>query len=111
MLSIYEPSGPMAHPRLPLDYIERSVRWAVRSPLLMRNRRCLRSGLLGYEALRRAGYVPELHFSVDQAGATADGIKAHCWVSIDGRPVINLPKAGHVLLFTHGRKQRTEPAE
>lgn len=100
ILAMAEPPG-RTYPPYSLEYIERSVRWAVRGPLLMRNRRCLRSGLLGYEFLGRSGYTPELRFSVDKKAATADRIAAHCWVCIDGAPVINEPMPGHVLLLSH----------
>ena len=101
ILARYEPAGGAGYPRFPLEYLERSVRWAVRAPVFMRNRRCLRSGLLGYEFLRRAGYAPELLFSVDKAAATSDRVKAHCWVCVDGVPVVNEPMPGHVLLYRY----------
>lgn len=104
MLALFEPREGVALPHFPLDYVGRSVRWAVRAPLLMRNRRCLRSGLLGYQALRRAGYVPQLHFSVARSAASAPRVEAHCWVSIEGRPVVNEPMAGHVLLFSYPQR-------
>lgn len=106
MLAMFEPRDSSALPRFPLDYVGRSVHWAVRAPLLMRNRRCLRSGLLGYEVLRQAGYAPQLHFSVDRGAANSVRVEAHCWVSIDGRPVVNAPNAGHVLLFSYPQQQR-----
>lgn len=104
ILALYGSSDSEALPPFPADYVERSVRWAVRRPLLMRNRRCFRSGLLAYEVLRRAGYEPKLHFSVSSDAAVTERVEAHCWVSIADRPVVNQPKAGHILLFTHPRQ-------
>lgn len=101
ILALYEPAANRGLPRFSTDYLERSIRWAVRRPMLMRNRRCFRSGLLGYQALRRAGYDPQLHFSVSDGAVTAERVEAHCWVTVDARPVVNRPKDGHVLLFTH----------
>lgn len=104
ILALYEPSANEGLPRFSTDYLERSIRWAVRRPLLMRNRRCFRSGLLGYQALRRAGYDAQLHFSVSDGAVTAECVEAHCWVTVEARPVVNRPQDSHVLLFTHPRQ-------
>lgn len=88
-------------PHWPVAYLERSVRWAVRAPILMRNRRCLRSGLLGYSVLKQAGYQPELLFSVENRSIATDRLAAHCWVCLDGKPVINLPLPDHVIVYRH----------
>jgi hypothetical protein len=77
------------------------VRWAVRGPILMRDRRCLRSGLLGYAALKEAGYTPELLFSVDRKSVATERLSAHCWVCVDGVPVINQPLPDHVVVFNY----------
>jgi hypothetical protein len=101
LLEMYEPRGSARTPHWPLDYLERSVRWAVRGPILMRDRRCLRSGLLGYAALRAAGYAPVLRFSVDRKSVATNRLAAHCWVCVDDVPVINQPLPDHVVVFRH----------
>ena len=50
---------------LPWTYIVHRVKRTVRRPWLMRDRRCLREGLLGFRFLRMAGLDPELRFGVD----------------------------------------------
>lgn len=86
---------------LPLDYVSACVRKAVRRPWLMRDRRCLREGLLGFEFLTRAGYLPELHFALDPASLSEDRIRAHCWVCLDGEPVIGDRQGDQVTIFVH----------
>ena len=108
MLAMFEPKGAQRTPHWSLDYLERSVRWAVRGPILMRDRRCLRSGLLGYAALKAAGYAPELRFSVDRKSVATDRLAAHCWVCVDGLPVINQPLPDHVVVFSHTAAAPTE---
>ncbi len=88
-------------PHLPVPDIARFVRKAVRNPILMRDRRCLRAGLVGYEYLRRAGYRPQLHFAVDEVSIGSPRISAHCWVSIDGEEVINNRMDGQVTIYVH----------
>jgi hypothetical protein len=60
-----------------------------RHPWLMRDRRCLRQGLIGYRYLRKAGYQPELHFGVEANSLDEEVINAHCWVVVEGKPVIS----------------------
>jgi hypothetical protein len=101
ILKTYEREGPARTPHWPVAYLERTVRWAVRGPILMRDRRCLRSGLLGYAALKEAGYTPELRFSVDRKSVATERLSAHCWVCVDGVPVINQPMPDHVVVFNY----------
>jgi hypothetical protein len=108
MLQMFEPKGMQRTPQWSLDYLERSVRWAVRGPILMRDRRCLRSGLLGYAALKAAGYAPELRFSIDRKSVATNRLAAHCWVCVDGVPIINQPLPDHVVVFTHGATTPTK---
>jgi hypothetical protein len=47
---------------------------------------CFQRGLAAHWMLRRHGYDSVLHYGVAQeAGA---GLKAHVWVSLDGRPMV-----------------------
>ncbi len=49
---------------LPADYISRAVRKATRNPILMRDRKCLRQGLLAFGYMAQAGLKPELRFGI-----------------------------------------------
>ena len=71
------------------DYIAARVLHATRRPWLMRDRRCLRQGLLGCRFLAEAGYAPELHFGIDGDSIGTHRLSAHCWVCINGKPVLN----------------------
>jgi hypothetical protein len=91
--------------RLSADYIARRVRRATRRPVLMRERPCLREGLLGYRFLRLAGFEPELHFGVDPASVAAERLRAHCWVVLDGENVLSAPlkDMAEILVVCGGR--------
>src|SRR5262245_21877087 len=86
---------------LPLAYIVRHVRRTLRRPLLMRDRRCLREGLLACRYLAAAGYEPELHFGIDQTSARGPGVEAHCWVVHQGEAVLNPPQTNMVPIFIY----------
>jgi len=92
---------PNSWPHFSVPYIARSVRRVTRWPILMRNNRCLRSGLLGFAALRRCGYEPRLHFSVDPKSIGRPSLSAHCWVTLDGIEVINARIPGQVQIHVH----------
>ena len=77
-----------------LGVIERRLR----DPWRMRGRRCLRSGLLAFYFLRRAGIPAVLHFGVYATGQTRD--QAHCWLTLDGRILADPPGERHVLVLT-----------
>ncbi len=83
---------------------------ATRKSWLMRNRRCLRQGLIGYRFLRKAGHEPELHFGIDAGSVERDRIDAHCWVVLDGKPVVNDILDGMVTIHVHGPTS-AEPAK
>ena len=71
------------------DYITARVLRATRRPWLMRDRPCLRQGLLGCRFLAEAGYAPELHFGINSDSIGTHRLSAHCWVCINGKPVLN----------------------
>lgn len=71
------------------DYITARVLRATRRPWLMRDRPCLRQGLLGCRFLAEAGYAPELHFGINGDSIGTHRLSAHCWVCINGKPVLN----------------------
>lgn len=60
-----------------------------KKPWLMRDRRCLRQGILGMQFLSKSGYNPVLKFGVDVKSISSDKLKAHCWVEIEGKAVLN----------------------
>jgi hypothetical protein len=88
-------------PQFEAGRIGRWVKRAVRRPVVMRDRRCLREGLLGFHFLRRAGHVPELHFSLDSNSIGSNRLSAHCWVCVDGKPVVGTPLDNHVTIYVY----------
>jgi Transglutaminase-like superfamily len=71
------------------DTIRDRVISVTHRPWLMRNRRCLRQGILGMRYLRKAGYNPVLKFGIDTRSVSKNKIAAHCWVELNGKPLIN----------------------
>lgn len=86
---------------LPAGYIVTSVNRTVRHPWLMRDRRCLREGLLAHRFLRLAGFDPDLRFGVDPKSIQASRLSAHCWVCLDGRTVVSNSLPGMVEIYRH----------
>jgi hypothetical protein len=86
-------------------YIARRVRRTTRRPRLMRDRPCLRQGLLAMRFLQLAGYRPVLHFAVDRTSVTRSVLSAHCWVTLDGEALLNsaTPTMVEILSYTDGR--------
>jgi hypothetical protein len=89
------------HPRKPYagmlaEQILHSVKSSCTRPWLMRDRRCLREGLLAFRFLYAAGYRPRLHFGVDRDSIGRGRLAAHCWVSLDGAIVLNPPLPTYV---------------
>jgi hypothetical protein len=92
-------------------YIAHRVKRATRRPRLMRDRPCLRQGLLAMRFLRLAGYRPVLHFAVDRTSIARDVLAAHCWITLDGEVLLNPATPGmvEVLSFTDDRLTPTVP--
>lgn len=57
----------------------------------MRDRPCLRDGVLAFRFLKLAGFEPEVHFGIDRTSVAQDRLSAHCWVVVDGIVVLNPP--------------------
>ena len=95
--------------KMPADAILRAVKKTAARPWLMRHRRCLREGLLGFHFLSRAGYKPLLHFAIIPATAATARPRAHCWISLDGAIVLNPPEVPMLDLFTYDGS-RSAPA-
>jgi hypothetical protein len=87
---------------LAVGYIAKRVKRASRRPWAMRDRRCLREGLLAYRFLSLAGYAPSLHFGVERSSTTKERVSAHCWVDVGAETVLNPPSAGMVEIFRYG---------
>lgn len=95
---------------LSVDQIVTAVKNSVARPWRMRGRRCLREGLLAFRYLHLAGHRPTLHFGiVPQTAATARP-RAHCWVCVDNRIVLNPPEEPMVELFSYDG-DRSVPVE
>jgi hypothetical protein len=112
-----EPGSIRPYEGLGADEIVGEVRRLTRHPWAMRDRRCLRQGLLAYRYLRLAGYAPALHFGVDRTSVADPKIKAHCWVVLDGNPILNPPDPSMVTILVYdgpeslaGSRGRTLPA-
>lgn len=69
-------------------------------PWLMRDRRCLRQGILGMRFLAKSGFKPVLKFGVDVKSIADDKLSAHCWVEIDGRAVLNDEMENMVVIYS-----------
>jgi len=95
---------------LSADYIARQVLRTTRHPWLMRDRRCLRQGLLGQRFLAEAGFIPELHFGIDPCSLNTARVSAHCWVCLDGIPVLNDRLPGMLTILTHCDGQSSTPS-
>ncbi len=73
---------------------------AVKRPILMRDRPCLREGLLLNRFLILTGRNPVIHFGVDRASVGGPRIKAHCWVA-QGDRVFNPPSPSMIEILEH----------
>lgn len=103
--------APTPYRGLPSAYIVASVNRTVRHPWLMRDRRCLREGLLGFRFLRMAGFDPDLRFGVDAKSMQEPRLSAHCWVCLDDEPVVSDSLPGMVEIYRHhAGTARAKPA-
>jgi hypothetical protein len=86
-------------------YIVRRVKRTTRRPWLMRDRPCLRQGLLAMRFLQLAGYRPVLHFAVDRTSVTRSVLSAHCWITLDDKVLLNpaTPTMVEILSYADGR--------
>lgn len=91
------PSGTYAG--LSAEYILKHVARVTRRPYFMRERRCLRQGLLAFRFMKAAGKDVELHFGIDRVHL--QNIRAHCWIVHNGRVVLNPPDANTQTIFVH----------
>jgi hypothetical protein len=111
VLRLARPGGPRFL-GLPHEYIAKRILRTTRRPWLMRDRRCLRQGLLGQRFFAEAGYAPELHFGIEPRSIGTAQVSAHCWVCLDGRPALNdrLPNMKTILVHAGDGTARVPPA-
>lgn len=103
-------SGTTPYRGLAADYIVRRVKKSTRRPWLMRDRPCLRDGVLALRFLRLAGYAPILHFGVDRESVTRDALSAHCWVALDRKTILNPPAPSMVEVLVYAGDRLVPPA-
>jgi hypothetical protein len=94
------PRGGTPYRGLSVDTIARSCRSAVRHPIFMADRPCLREGLLLNRFLVMAGYAPTLHLGVDRTSVNGPRMKAHCWIQLGDR-TFNPPDGNTVEIHVH----------
>jgi hypothetical protein len=101
VLKLARPDAAMPYRGLSLAYVLKRVRRTARRPVLMRDRRCLREGLLAFRFLNAAGFDPELHFGIDQTSLPGPRLKAHCWIVQEGEIVLNPPDENMTPIYIH----------
>ena len=82
------------------ETIWRCCHRTVKRPILMRDRPCLREGLLLNRFLVMAGYEPSLHFGIEKGSVHGPAIEAHCWVKLGDR-VFNPPTDSMIEIHSH----------
>lgn len=110
LLALTRPRPATPYRGLQAEYIVRRVKKATRRPWLMRDRPCLREGVLALRFLRLAGYNPTLHFAVDRDSVTRDALSAHCWVVLDQKTMLNPPTPSMVEILIYAEDQLGPPA-
>jgi len=83
------------------DLISKYAIRLTRNPILMRNNQCLRTGVLGYTMLRRAGHEPQLWFGLEDKSLEQEALEAHCWVVLDGKSVIDDQHENMTVIHIH----------
>jgi Transglutaminase-like superfamily len=101
LIAKYEPGTKRSFVGLQATDILGVVRHVTRHPWVMRNRRCLRQGLLAYRYLTLSVYRPELHFGLEKSSLADPRIRAHCWVVLDDGAALNPPEDGMMTVFVY----------
>ncbi len=104
LLALACPPAATPYRGLAADHIVKRVKRSCRRPWLMRDRRCLREGLLAFRFLSMAGYSPVLRFGVER-GSVARGqrLSAHCWIEVENETMLNPPLPDIVEILCHPR--------
>jgi hypothetical protein len=103
-------AGSRAYADLPPAEIVAAVKASVARPWRMRGRPCLREGLLAFHYLSLAGHRPVLHFGIVPRTAATAHPRAHCWLSLNGKTVLNPPLEPMLDLFSYDGRSAI-PAE
>ena len=82
------------------ETIWRCCHRTVKHPRVMRDRPCLREGLLLNRYLVMAGFEPSLHFGIDKDSIRDPKVRAHCWVRLGAR-IFNPPTPAMIEIHTH----------
>lgn len=93
------PPGASAYREFSAPAIVAAVKRAARRPWVMRDRRCLREGLLAFRYLSLAGHRPLLHFALEPESLKEPTMSAHCWVTVDDAILMNPPTPTMMPLF------------
>jgi hypothetical protein len=93
--------GARAYSDLTSEEIAAAVKAAVARPWRMRGRRCLREGLLAFHYMCLAGYKPVLHFGLVPKSALTTRPRAHCWINLGGKTVLNPAQEPMLDLFSY----------
>jgi hypothetical protein len=110
LLAIATPRpGARAHTHLGAATIADAVKRAARRPWLMRDRRCLREGLMAFHYLRLAGHRPLLHFAIEPGSLTEARLSAHCWVTVNEEVLMNPPTPTMMNLFAWDGARMIKP--
>lgn len=110
LLALTKPRSVAPYRGLAADYISRRVKKATRRPWVMRDRPCLREGVLAIRFLRLAGFDPTLHFAVDRNSVSHDVLSAHCWVVLDDKAMLNPPTPSMVEILVYAGDRLIPPA-
>lgn len=103
LLRLVTPPGwlrPYRH--MQADAIAAAVDRRLARPVHMRRRACLRKGLMLFHFLRLAGRPAVMHFGVYGPGNEQARMRAHCWVTVDGRAICDEPDRPHATVLSHG---------
>lgn len=111
LLELYEPGSLRPFVGIAPAAMLEAVRRVTHHPWGMRDRRCLRQGLLAYRYLSMAGFSPALHFGVDRNSIADPRISAHCWIVLDGKVVLNPPVEAMVTVFVYDGPQSLASAK
>jgi len=103
LLNRLPPPSRAPYENLPAHFIAYRAKRAVRRPRLMKDRRCLREGLLAERFLRLAGYQPELRFGIARDSLLQDKLRAHCWVVLHGNIILNEPTSEMIEVLVRDR--------
>jgi hypothetical protein len=111
LIALYEPGRSGGFIGLKPTFVIDAVRRVTHHPWAMRDRRCLRQGLLAYYYLVKAGFKPELCFGVDRQSIGNQRLSAHCWVALDGENVLNPPGETMVSIFRYPQGESLDPGK